>query len=44
MFWRAISQGLKIDYLLMGSWFTCEALIEAVRKVKKTNPAPDWHV
>ena len=35
MFWRAISQGLKVDYLLMGSWFTCEALIEAVRKVKK---------
>jgi len=27
MFWRAISQGLKVDYLLMDSWFTCEAFI-----------------
>jgi predicted nucleic acid-binding Zn finger protein len=35
MFWRAISQGIKVDYLLMDSWFTCEAFIEAVRKVKK---------
>jgi predicted nucleic acid-binding Zn finger protein len=35
MFWRAISQGLKVDYLLMDSWFTCEAFIDAVKKVKK---------
>ena len=35
MFWRAISQGIKVDYLLMDSWFTCEAFIRAVRKVKK---------
>jgi predicted nucleic acid-binding Zn finger protein len=35
MFWRAISQGVKVDYLLMDSWFTCEAFITAVRKVKK---------
>ncbi len=35
MFWRAISQGIKVDYVLMDSWFTCEAFISAVRKVKK---------
>jgi hypothetical protein len=35
MFWRAISQGVKVDYLLMDSWFTCEAFIKAVRRVKK---------
>jgi len=35
MFWRAISQGVKIDYLLMDSWFTCEAFITAVKRVKK---------
>jgi len=35
MFWRAISQGIKVDYLLMDSWFTCEAFIRAVRKVKQ---------
>ena len=35
MFWRAISQGVKVDYLLMDSWFTCEAFIDAVKKVKK---------
>ncbi|MBL7110913.1 MAG: transposase [Bacteroidales bacterium] len=23
MFWRAISQGIKVDYVLMDSWFTC---------------------
>ena len=34
-FWRAISQGIKVDYLLMDSWFTCEAFIKAVRRVKK---------
>jgi len=35
MFWRAISQGINLDYVLMDSWFTCEAFISAVRKVKK---------
>jgi len=34
MFWRAISQGIKMDYVLMDSWFTCEAFIRAVRRVK----------
>jgi len=34
MFWRAISQGIKIDYLLMDSWFTCEAFVRAVKRVK----------
>jgi len=34
MFRRAISHGLKVDYLLMDSWFTCEAFIEAARKIK----------
>jgi len=35
MFWRAISQDVRVDYVLMDSWFTCEAFIRAVRKVKK---------
>jgi len=35
MFWRAISQGVMVDYALMDSWFTCEAFVKAVRKVKK---------
>jgi len=35
MFWRAISQGIKVDYVLMDSWFTCEAFVRAVRRVKK---------
>lgn len=34
MFYRAISHGIKVDYLLMDSWFTSEAFIEAVNKVK----------
>jgi len=34
MFWRAITQGFKVDYVLMDSWFTCEAFISAVMKVK----------
>jgi predicted nucleic acid-binding Zn finger protein len=37
MFWRAVSQGVKIDYVLMDSWFTCQQFIDAVRKVKKQN-------
>ena len=35
MSWRAISQGVKVDYVLMDSWFTCEAFIKAVKRVKK---------
>jgi len=35
MFWRAISQGVKVDYVLMDSWFTCEAFVKAVKRVKK---------
>ena len=35
MFWRAISQGIKINYVLMDSWFTCDAFIRAVKKVNK---------
>lgn len=34
MFKRAVSKGLKIDYVLVDSWFTCDALIEAVISVK----------
>jgi len=37
MFWRFISQGFKVDYVLMDSWFTCEAFIDAVRRVKTQN-------
>ncbi len=35
MFWRAISQGVKVDYVLMDSWFTCGAFMSAVSRVKK---------
>ncbi len=35
MFKRAISQGFNADYLLMDSWFTCEAFIDAVLKIKR---------
>lgn len=35
MFKRAISKGFKVDYVLMDSWFTCEAFINTVRAVKK---------
>jgi len=35
MFRRAVSQGLQIDYVLMDSWFTCNAFIDAVTNVKK---------
>lgn len=34
MFKRAIKKGIKADYLLMDSWFTNNAFIEAVRDVK----------
>lgn len=35
MFRRAISQGFIVDYVLMDSWFTCEAFVDAVLSVKK---------
>ena len=35
MFRHAISCGLQVDYVLMDSWFTCDAFIDAVLKVKK---------
>jgi hypothetical protein len=35
MFKRAISLGFIVDYLLVDSWFTCEAMIDAVLCVKK---------
>lgn len=35
MFKRAISQGFIVDYVLMDSWFTCGAFINAVLSVKK---------
>jgi len=35
MFKRAISKGLRVDYVLMDSWFTCNAFIDAVMKVNK---------
>lgn len=34
MFKGAISKGLYVDFVLMDSWFTCEAFIDAVLKVK----------
>jgi predicted nucleic acid-binding Zn finger protein len=34
MFKRAIAQGFRVDYVLMDSWFTCDAFIDAVLKVK----------
>ncbi len=35
MFKRAISQGFTVDYVLMDSWFTCGAFIDAVLSVRK---------
>lgn len=35
MFKRAMSLGFTADYVLVDSWFTCEALIDAVLEVKK---------
>jgi hypothetical protein len=34
MFKRVIAQGFLVDYVLMDSWFTCEALINSVLSVK----------
>lgn len=35
MFKRAVTQGFKVDYVLIDSWFTCEAFINAVLSIKK---------
>jgi hypothetical protein len=35
MFKRAISLGFIVDYVLMDSWFTCDAFVDAVLSVKK---------
>lgn len=35
MFKRAVSQGFQVNYVLMDSWFTCDAFIDAVLKVKR---------
>lgn len=32
---RALSKGLKVDYLLMDSWFTCRVFVELILKSKK---------
>ena len=34
MFKRAISLGFIVDYVLMDSWFTCDAFINAVLSVR----------
>ena len=34
MFYLAIYRNLRIDYVLVDSWFTCDILIRAVRSVK----------
>jgi hypothetical protein len=35
MFYSAVYRCVKIDYVLVDSWFTCDALIKAVRGVKE---------
>jgi hypothetical protein len=35
MFYSAIYRGLRVDYVLVDSWFTCDALIQAIRGVKE---------
>jgi hypothetical protein len=32
---RAVSMGFVVDYVLMDSWFTCDAFINAVQSLKK---------
>jgi hypothetical protein len=34
MFFTAIYRGLRVDYVLVDSWFICDALIQAIRSVK----------
>ena len=35
MFRRAITWGFMVDYVLMDSWFTCDAFINVIQSVKK---------
>ncbi|MDD4158046.1 MAG: hypothetical protein PHH64_01350, partial [Proteiniphilum sp.] len=35
MFFTAIYRGLRVDYVLVDSWFTCDALIQTIRSVKE---------
>ena len=35
MFRRAVCQGFQVNYVLMDSWFTCGAFIDAVMQIKK---------
>jgi predicted nucleic acid-binding Zn finger protein len=35
MFYSAVYRCIKIDYVLVDSWFTCDAFIQAVRSVKE---------
>jgi predicted nucleic acid-binding Zn finger protein len=35
MFYSAVYRCIKIDYVLVDSWFTCDTLIQAVRGVKE---------
>jgi len=35
MFYSAIYRGIHVDYVLVDSWFTCDALIQAIRSVKE---------
>jgi predicted nucleic acid-binding Zn finger protein len=35
MFYSAVYRCIKIDYVLVDSWFTCDALIQAVRSIKE---------
>jgi hypothetical protein len=37
MFYSAVYHCIKIDYVLVDSWFTCDALIKAVRSIKHQN-------
>lgn len=35
MFFLAVYRGIKIDYVLVDSWFTCDALIQAILSIKE---------
>jgi len=35
MFYSAIYRDIKVDYVLVDSWFTCDALIQAIRGIKE---------
>jgi hypothetical protein len=34
MFWSAVYKNIKIDYVLVDSRFTCDALIQAIREAE----------